>query len=324
MTNSTIRIGARHWDHLIPLALGDVPATENIRVERSEATPDLWHDDHLDASETSLSKYVRARAAGDSRVVALPVFLMRAFRHRCIIVRKDSHLTHPSQLRGGVIGLTGWPDSGNTWTRAILREEGVGVDDAVWRVGRLTATHPIEDRIGIPSPPASVRAMPGERPLVDSLLDGTLDAVMTPFMPPGFHHTESKLRPLFEDTRTAERDYFGRHGYIPGIHVLGVRQSVLDARPELAQQLVDTFDIARRLSFARRQKLMDVTPWQNEEIAETIRFFGDDWLTYGWRHDAQMVAAFQDELRAQGLLDAPLDAEDLFPHQIEPTTESAA
>lgn len=324
MTSSTIRIGTRHWDHLIPLALGDVPATENLRVERSEATPDLWQDDHLDASETSLSKYVRARAAGDTRVVALPVFLMRAFRHRCIIVRKDSPFTHPAELRDARIGLTGWPDSGNTWTRAILRAEGVGVDDAHWRVGRLTAAHPVEDRIGIASPPASVRPVSGDKPLVDGLLDSTLDAVMTPFMPPGFHQADSRLRPLFEDTRAAERAYFGEHGFIPGIHLLAVKQAVLDEHPGLAQQLVDTFDVARRLAFARRQKLMDVTPWQNEEIAETIRFFGHDWLTYGWRHDAQMVDAFQHELHAQGLLDTPLDAADLFPHQIEPTTESAA
>ena len=30
------------------------------------------------------------------------------------------------------IGIAGWQDSGNTWTRALLRREGVEIEDARW------------------------------------------------------------------------------------------------------------------------------------------------------------------------------------------------
>jgi 4,5-dihydroxyphthalate decarboxylase len=319
-----VHLGTRHWDHVVPIALGDVASRgTRVRLSRLDATPDLWSAPEYAAAETSFSRYVRARAAGDDRVVALPVFLMRAFRHRCILVRQDSPAERPADLKGARIGLTGWPDSGNTWTRAVLREAGVGVDDADWRVGPLTSAHPEFDRIG------GVRVGPNVRPtdggaLVDLLAAGALDAVMTPFMPPGFHRTGSPLRTLFRDPRQAEQAWFATHGFVPGIHLLGVRADTLARQPGLGQELVDLFEAAKRLSATRRDKLVDVTPWHNEEVAATARVFASDWMPYGWSANRRMIAAFQDELVAQHLLDAPVPESDLFPFPVEPAVEEHA
>jgi 4,5-dihydroxyphthalate decarboxylase len=316
-----VHLGTRHWDHVVPIALGDVvPLGLRVRLSRLDNTPDLWSEPGYTAAETSFSRYVRARAAGDDRVVGLPVFLMRAFRHRCILVRQDSPADRPADLKGARIGLTGWPDSGNTWTRAVLREAGVGVDDAEWRVGPLTSAHPDFDRIG------GVRVGPNVRPtgggaLVDLLEAGELDAVMTPFMPPGFHRTGSPLRTLFRDPRRAEQEWFAAHRFVPGIHLLAVRADALGERPGLAQELVDLFEAAKRLSAARRDKLVDISPWHNEEVAATARVFASDWMPYGWAANGSMIAAFQDELVAQHLLDAPVPESDLFPLRLEPLRE---
>ncbi len=204
------------------MALGEIGhAYLNVRL--LDATPNLWSRADLDGGETSFSQYVRARARGDDRVIALPLFLMRGFRHRCIVVRRDSPALEAADLDGARIGLTGWADSGNTWTRAILREAGVGVAAATWRVGPLTADHPVFDRIGGVPVGDNVKHTPNDAPLVDLLAAGDLDAVMTPFMPPGFYDPNSPLRPLYPDTRSAEIDYFRRHGFVPGMHVLALR-----------------------------------------------------------------------------------------------------
>ncbi|TDO47728.1 4,5-dihydroxyphthalate decarboxylase [Kribbella sp. VKM Ac-2527] len=318
----TLKLGVRQWDHVVPIALGDVPSP-GLTLTRLESTPDLWTSPGYDGGETSFSRYVRARAAGDDRVVALPVFLMRGFRHRCIIVRQDSAAEDAADLKGARIGLTGWPDSGNTWTRAILLDAGVGIHDADWQVGPLTAAHPVVDRIGGVTVGDNVRHTPDDAPLTDLLLAGELDAVMTPFMPTGFHAQDSGLRTLFRDTRRAEQEYYARLGFIPGIHLLALRSEVLADRPELAQQLVDLFESAKQLSYLRRNKLMDVTPWHNEEVAVTARVFGPDWMPYGVSADRRMVAAFQEQLVAQELLTAPVPAGDLFPYSIDPLEKTA-
>ena len=130
----------------------------------------------------SASRYCLGRLRGRDDIAAVPHFLMRGFRHRCIITHRDSGITQLEQL-AGAIGMTGWQDSGNTWTRALLRRVGIGIDDAQWRVGRLTAAHPVADRLSGYGQPGRIEAVAGERPLVDLLRSGELEAVFTPFMP---------------------------------------------------------------------------------------------------------------------------------------------
>jgi 4,5-dihydroxyphthalate decarboxylase len=321
-THVNLRLGVRHWEHVSPIAMGDVRADIEVGLTRLDSTPDLWDTDDLDGGETSLSRYVRARAAGDDRVVGLPVFLMTAFRHRCIIVRADSPAEQPADLRGARIGLTGWPDSGNTWTRAIFSEAGVGVADAHWRVGRLTSAHPAFDRIGGVSVPDNVEQIEDADTLVGLLAAGSLDAVLTPFMPPGFHDGSAGLRPLYRDTRAAEIEYYERHRFVPGIHLLAVRRDVFDQGPEVPQGLLDLFEQSKRVSRARRDKLTDVSPWHNEEVAATAQVFDGDWMPYGYSANQRMVSEFQDALVAQGRLDEPVPAGDLFPLALEPGQET--
>ncbi|GAA1346084.1 hypothetical protein [Arthrobacter roseus] len=314
----TIRMAARHWDHLNPIALRDVTGSEPYTLDRRDLTPDLWTETDLDVAETSFSRYVQARAAGDDRVIALPLFVMRGFRHRCIITRADSPLDSAEALCSKRIGLTGWGDSGNTWTRAVLREAGVGITEAEWRVGALTADHPVMDRIGSISVPANVAATENDEPMMDMLERGALDAVMTPFMPPAFYEIGSPFRPLFRDSQQAEAEYFARVGFVPGIHLIGVRAELAE-NPGQLQELMDLFSASKEISAARRNKLLDITPWHNEVLAATTRIFGQDWMPYGWSANALMIDAFQTELVEQGIVTSRLEASDLFPYQLEPS-----
>ena len=59
----------------------------------------------FDISELSFGKYVSLRSQGDDSLVALPVFLSRAFRHSSIYVRTGSGLTDLTQLRGKSVGV---------------------------------------------------------------------------------------------------------------------------------------------------------------------------------------------------------------------------
>ena len=313
-----LRIATRGWAHVLPLALGDVAQAEPLlRLERRDATPDLWTEPDLDGAETSFSRYVRTRAAGDTSVTALPYFIMRGFRHRCIIVADESPHTRATDLQGAAIGLTGWPDSGNTWTRAILRAQGVGLNQVRWQVGRLTSEHPETDRLGGVTIPDHLDVSSTSEPLLDALLAGRLDAVMTPFMPQAFLEPSSPFRTLFPDNQAEEASYYRRRGYIPGIHLIAVKTALLEEDPDLAGQLLEAFARSQRMSHQERGKLQDVTPWTNEALRASVGVFGHDFNPIGLAPNLPMISDFQDELVHQHLLGTPVPVQELFPYSTE-------
>lgn len=310
-----IRLALRDWDFLTPILLGDVRSPEfDVVIDRvGTLVSDPGGDPNYDGAEMSFSRYAQGRARGEDKVVAVPHFLMRAFRHRCIITATRSPITDLASLAGKAIGLTGWQDSGNTWTRALLRREGVGVEDARWYVGRLTADHPTTDRLGGFGRPGRIEAVPGERPMVELLEEGELDAVFTPFMPPGFYEPDSPLRSLLPDYRAAELAYFHEVGYVPGIHILALRPSVVERHPTLPEVLGELLGESARVWLAKREKYADTTPWIIEEIGRCARDLPAGWDRNGYAANATMIDAFAEELYAQQLVQRRLDARDLFP-----------
>ncbi|WP_197429663.1 type 2 periplasmic-binding domain-containing protein [Auraticoccus cholistanensis] len=309
------RIALRDWDWLTPLLLGELgtePLDElglELQVERVPALPDLWSEPGLDAAEISLSRYCLAVADGRSEVVAVPHVLMQGFRHRCVIVAAGSEATSAADLRGGRIGLTGWPDSGNTWTRAALADDGLGLDDARWFTGRLTADHPEQDRLGGHGVPGHIEALTGT-PLVERLSRGELDAVLTPFMPPGFHSPDAPWRPLYPDVRAAEAGWVRRHGFVPGHHLLGFRTGVA---PEVAAAVSEVLLRSREAWRTKRAKYAETSAWLAVDLVDEARLLPPGWDTPGLAEQGPMVAEFTAQQRHQRLHPSPPQLTDLFP-----------
>ncbi|HEV7625851.1 MAG TPA: hypothetical protein VGO89_05090 [Streptomyces sp.] len=313
MSRTALRLALRDWDHLVPLAAGklDTPGL-SLRIESRETTPDVIAESGLDGGETSFSRYVQARAAGDDRLVGLPAFVMRGFRHRCVLVRSDSPRTALAELAGARVGLTGWPDSGNTWTRALLRAEGVELADVDWRVGPLAAGETGKERLGNRPLPPNVSALSESTSLVEELAAGRLDAVLTPFMPEELFTRDSRFRHLLTDHAASERAYWQEHGFVPGIHLVALRREVVDAAPELPRLLLNALDESKRHWVRRRRHLADTTPWLLRELTESAQLFGDDWMPYGAESNAEMIRTFCAELHEQGIWPEPVDPGVLF------------
>lgn len=310
-----LRLALRDWDYMTPLVLGEV-SSPRVAVEIDRVGTLVSHiggDADHDASEMSFSRYAQLVSDGDTSVVGIPNFIMRGFRHRCIITTKASDISELHHLAGKRIGVTGWRDSGNTWTRAALRREGVGVEDAYWFAGRLTETHPVTDRLDGFGRPGRIEACQGERPMMELLREGELDAVFTPFMPDGFFEAGSPFRQVLADFRSAEQRYFNEVGFIPGMHLIGIKSEIAAAHPWLAQEVSDLIDESQRVWSAKRRKYAETTPWMFDEILKTARDLPSDWNRSGLEANRAMISGFGEELHAQGILPVRLSPEQLFP-----------
>ncbi len=309
-----IRMVSYNWDHFQPLACGDVvPEGMAFTLDRTTSIRNFVDDATIDVSESSLSLHLIRLSRGDDRFVGLPVFPMRSFRHRCFLVRRDSPLRDFADLVGKRIGTDAWPNTGNTWSRAAIRERGMDIAQMTWVVG------PVEDGDaalsgGAPEVayPPHVENAPAGKTLVGMLHAGEVDALLIPFPPHGSFTPESRIVHLFRDYRSVERDYYRRVGYCPGIHVVVMRREVFEREPSLAPRLVAAFEESKRRWRDDRRRFADTTPWILAELEETAAVFGEDWQPAGIEPNRKMIADFCAEQLAQGLVTQPLNPDTAF------------
>jgi 4,5-dihydroxyphthalate decarboxylase len=306
------KLVTKDYDYLAPLAYGDVVADGlDLDYERDPANvlDRTFTDASLDAGEIPFGRHLNAIAQGHAGYVGIPVFLGRAFRHRCFFVRRDSGLESFEQLEGKRIGCNEWPATGHIWSRAILPLHGVRIEGIRWFVGTIDGTPVNRPQGNLPPHAQSVT----DKTLLAMLLDGELDILMCAHPPKLFYSKDSPLVRLLRDYRSAEMEYFRRTGIYPPIHIVGVRREFYEKHPWALRSLFDAMDQSRRKWQERRKQMADSTPWLLAEIEDTVALFGSDyWAPYGVEQNLKAVQALCDAQFAQGLSPKRLDAGTVF------------
>src|SRR5262245_33450038 len=306
-----LRYIGKDYDYLAPLACGDVIADGlDLRLERSadtmaggSAQVRFLATPTIESGEYSFSLYLIGLSKGDRSLVGLPFFATRGFRHRCLYVRSDSGLRCARDLEGKRVGLNAWKTTGNTWTRAALREEGVDLNQISWVVGpmdgsgRDAAHH--KPQVDLPD---NVRPAPPGSTLESMLVAGDLDAMMSPAPPPSYSDGSGRTVRLYQNHRRAEKEYYARTGICPAHHIVVVSPQAVDRDPLVAVKLYDALEKSKQWWQARRHGLAETTPWMEDEIAEATRVFGGDWQPNGVTANARMIEALCREQRVQGLV----------------------
>jgi 4,5-dihydroxyphthalate decarboxylase len=317
MANVQLKMIAYHHDHLYPLVCGDVvPEGITIQFDRAAPLAALYDDPSYDAGETSLGLYMLRTSQGYRDFVGLPVFPMRQFRHRCFLVKRGSPLLDADlkALEGKRVGMDGWPNSGNTWTRVMLREAGVDIWKIDWVIAPVDGPAP-PPRTDVPplDVPSNVSMGPTGKSLVDLTLSGELDALVTAFLPRGFYEADSPLVHMVSDYHAAERAYLKRVGYCPAHHLLTVRREVVERNSWITKSLVNAFEQSKQAWRANRRKLQDSSPWVLEDLEEAARLFeGGEWNPYGLEPNLKMLTDFCQDQYAQRLVKAPVDPKVAF------------
>lgn len=269
----------------------------------------------FDASELSLSAYCIRLARGAEDLLAIPVFLSRAFRHSCIYVNADSGIERPEDLRGRRMGVPEFQITAAVWARGIIEDEhGVGQEEMSWLQGGL------EQPGRLPQEPVSPPGVelsflePGDT-LARALAEGRIDALISPRVPSTFRQGEGRVRRLFEPPWKAERAYFGRTSIFPIMHLVAIKRAIVERDPWVAQTLVGAFGAAKRLADAdlRETTALPVgLPFLVQHAEETAALMGEDFWPYGLEPNRAALEAYLRYARRQGLLARPLTVEELF------------
>jgi 4,5-dihydroxyphthalate decarboxylase len=294
-----------------------------LRLEPEETFWRMLRHREFDAAEMSLAMYAIGKAQGASSFVAIPVFPSRFFRHSSIYVNVNSGVEQPTDLIGKRVGVPEYQITAAVWVRGILeREYGVRPTQMTWVTGGQErpdreAKMPLQ-----PLPEVRVERAPAGSTLNEMLIRGEIAALVAARPPTSFLAGDDRLRRLFPDYRTVEKDYFRRTGIFPIMHTVVIKQEIVAAQPWLAQSLTKAFTEAKALclgSITNMTALRTMLPWMTADVDEMLELMGDDPWPYGVEPNRVTIQTLLDDLVAQGLMEHLLEVDDLF----APSTLSA-
>src|SRR5438128_784936 len=273
----------------------------------------------FDVSEMSMSSLIIAASRGDTRWAAIPVFTMRKFFHTSIIVRADSGIAAPPDLRGKRIGVPEYQQTWAIWSRGILQHEfGVHAREIEWFMernrdkshgGATGFVAPAGVRVNQIPPATNIGEM-----LVRGELDGALHYLVDKNLVDRTTVDVSAVtRYLFADPAAEGRRFYAKTGLFPINHTVVVRRALLESHPWIALNLFSAFvaakeEIARYgqsyLQWYFESGLLD--DGVNRTLAE------HDPLAYGFKAARPVLETITQYVHEQGLSARRVELKEIF------------
>jgi 4,5-dihydroxyphthalate decarboxylase len=270
----------------------------------------------FDVCELSFSTYLLSCDNKTSPYVAVPVFPSRMFRHSAIYVRSDRSINTPQDLKGKHVGVPEYQMTAALWVRGLLEDEyKVSPADLHWHTGGLHQPGR-KDKVKLTLPPAiSIQSIAPEDTLDGLLATGELDALIAPRAPQSFAQRNPLIRRLFPEYREVSKAYYRKTGLFPIMHVVGIRRSLVESNPWLANSVFDAFDRAKQMALddLRDCTALKVTlPFLDAEIDETLALMGRDPWPYGVESNRKTLEAMLDYAHRHGTTRRRLQIEEIF------------
>lgn len=311
MTNLRLTLVCGDYDLTRALIDGSAqPAGIDLAVLTMPSPERHWRMmrfEEFDVAELSLADYLVAHSSGRP-FTAIPVFPHRRFRHSFIFCRADGSVERPEDLNGNRIGLRTFQTTAGVWMRGILADDyGVDLTSIRWCT---------DDEEALPWEPPSwlhLERAPEGTNIERMLLEGQLDAAIYPENLPSFVRGDPRVRRLFPDPRTVERDYFQRTGIFPIMHTVVVRNDILRSAPWVAVSMLRAFRAAKEQCYRRLEDPRQTAlAWVQDLLEEQRTLLGPDPWPYTLEANRVALATLIRYAHAQGMIPREPAIEELF------------
>lgn len=220
----------------------------------------------FDVSEMSVSGLMMAVAGGDKRWVGIPIFTTRRMFQVGTLVRKDSGINKPSDLKGRKLGVPEYQQTAALWTRGFLQHEyDVHPRDIEFWMERN------DDRsqgaaVGFKPPPdVRLNYIPNDTNMGQMLLDGKLDGALRYLAGTDnlvdrstvdlYKHPDFKT--LFPDPHAEGVRFYKKTGIYPINHGMVVKREIAEKHPWVILNLFKAFQKANEIAEKARKEAVE-------------------------------------------------------------------
>ena len=196
----------------------------DVKVSNTEFKP-LVREHKYDLGELATVTYLQAYEKGNSYVL-LPATVVGRNQHHTIFYNADRGPLTARDLTGKRVGVRAYTQTTGAWVRGFLGEDyGIDVERVHWVTFEDAHVPRYHD------PEFVERAAQGKT-IKQMLIDGELDAAIL-----GDYQEEGPLKHLIPDHEQAGRDWAKRHGGVPVNHLMVIRESIADEKPEIVREV---------------------------------------------------------------------------------------
>src|SRR5262249_16226359 len=193
-------------------------------------------------------------------------------------------IRQPKDLVGKRVGTPEYQLTAPVWQRGILSDEyQVPVASVTHYQGGLEEPGR-EEKINLNLPPnIKLETIPQSKTLSQMLEAGESDALVGPRAPSSFK-PGGKVRRLFDDYATAEREYYQRTKIFPIMHVVAIRRDVYERFPWVAQSIYKGLAESQKLTYEDLHEtaaLKAMLPWLIKHVEEKEGTMGKDFWQHG-------------------------------------------
>ena len=224
------------------------------------------------------------------------------------VIVQDTIL-EPADLAGRKIGVKQFQATAIVWMRGILEHEyGVPQKSIEW-------FSELDETIEFTPPPGlKIVRLTSDRAVEAMLAAGELDAVLHPDLIKPLVQKDPRVARLFPNFKEEEIAYFRRTGIFPIMHVLGIRQEIVDRHPWIPINLFHAFNEAKAIAMKRMENPRIVPlVWYREAWEEQEAIVGHDPWEYGpTERNLRNMDAIAGYCHEQGLSRKKFSFVDLF------------
>jgi 4,5-dihydroxyphthalate decarboxylase len=254
----------------------------------------------FDICEMAITTYVCARAHG-KRMIAVPVFLVRAFHHGAILVNTKAGIAKPKDLEGKKVGVNrGYTVTTGVWARGILQaEHGVDLSKITWVLSG-------DEHVAEYRPPANVIPIEAGKNMADMLASGELAAAI------GVEATSPDVKPLIPNALEAGLSALRRNGHYPINHLVVIKDELIAQHPDLAADVFNTFAESKRRYVERLTAGQIAKPTDVDDVHRRVMEITGDPLPYGIAPNRKVIEELIGHALTQGIITKPVSVDELF------------
>src|SRR5579871_278705 len=248
-------------------------------------------------------------------LTALPIFTKRKPVYQYIFCRADLGIQAPRDLEGKRIGIRRYRISTTIWQIGLLEQfHGLDRSRLHWVVSLDALTDPFGAFI---YPDADVElARDPQRPLLNQLLDGEVDALMMDVSDRALFAAiehDPRVQRLFPDYEAEELRLYRATGIVAPAHILAMSKRLDRQRPELAGQIYRAAERAKAIALEENlsERGTFSVAFLRERVLEQEACWGDP-FKLGITASQPDIDAWIRYNVEQGMIHSPLTYQDIF------------